>query len=199
MNEQARHIVCPHCDSLIRIPPQKPAEQAQCARCPHRLFAGRSFPLSTKSFATHIQHNDIPVVVDFWAEWCGPCKAMAPVYERVAAELEPAFRFVNVDTEAEPELAARSHIRSIPTLMLFHKGSVVAQRAGAVDAPTLRSWLRAHAASSPSATGLPADRVCSPRAPCAIATRFPVVTSRSSGTILTVINESRPRAVKLRI
>ncbi|HWN50105.1 MAG TPA: thioredoxin TrxC [Xanthobacteraceae bacterium] len=159
MNEQARHIVCPHCDSINRIPPQKPAEQAKCGRCHQRLFAGRSFPLSTKSFATHIQHNDIPVVVDFWAEWCGPCKAMAPVYERVAAELEPAFRFVKVDTEAEPELAARYHIRSIPTLMLFHKGSVVAQRAGAVDAQTLRSWLRAHAASSPSATRLPEDRV----------------------------------------
>src|ERR1700731_3484239 len=142
MNEQARHIVCPHCDSVNRIPPQKPAEQAKCGRCHQRLFAGRSFPLSTKSFATHIQHNDIPVVVDFWAEWCGPCKAMAPVYERVAAELEPDLRFLKVDTEREPELAARYNIRSIPTLMVLRKGAVLAQRAGAVDPQTLRAWLR---------------------------------------------------------
>jgi thioredoxin 2 len=157
MNGQARHIVCPHCDSVNRIPLQKPADKAKCGRCHNPLFARRSFPLSTKRFAAHIQHNDIPVVVDFWAEWCGPCKAMAPAYERVAAELEPDFRFFKVNTEAEEELAARYNIRSIPTLMLFHKGSVVAQRAGAVDAQTLRSWLRAHAPAS--ASRVPEDRV----------------------------------------
>src|ERR1700731_4350843 len=158
MNEQARHIVCPHCDSVNRIPPQKPAEQAKAGACHQRMFAGPSFPLSTKSFATHIQHNDIPVVVDFWAEWCGPCKAMAPAYECVAAELEPDLRFFKIDTEAEGELAARYHIRSIPTLMLFHKGSMVAQRAGAMDAQTLRAWLKTHAPAS-SAFRVPEDRV----------------------------------------
>ena len=114
--------------------------------------------VSDATFEAEVLKSAEAVVVDFWAEWCGPCKAMAPVYERVAAELEPAFRFVKVDTEAEPELAARYHIRSIPTLMLFHKGSVVAQRAGAVDAQTLRSWLRAHA-EPPSASRVPEDRV----------------------------------------
>ena len=110
-------------------------------------------PVSTSSFATHVQRNDIPVVVDFWAEWCGPCKAMAPVFERVAGELEPELRFLKVDTEAEAELSARYNIRSIPTLMLLYKGNVIAQRAGAVSAETLRQWLSQHA---PSASPAPA-------------------------------------------
>src|SRR6202011_5818565 len=158
MTEETRHIVCPSCTSVNRIPSGKDAHKAKCGHCHQPLFTGRPTPVSAKSFATLIQRNDIPVVVDFWAQWCGPCKAMAPVYERVAAELEPAFRFVKVDTEAEPELAARYPIRSIPTLMLSHKGSVVAQRAGAVDAQTLRSWLRAHAEPA-SASRVPEDRV----------------------------------------
>jgi thioredoxin 2 len=152
MSQEARHIVCPHCDSVNRLPMDKPARQAKCGRCHKALFTGHSFAVMAKSFTTHIQRNDIPVVVDFWAEWCGPCKAMAPVYERVAAELEPEIRFLKVDTEAEQQLSAQYNIRSIPTLMLFRKGRVIAQCAGALDAQTLRAWLRQHAGqTSPSA------------------------------------------------
>jgi thioredoxin 2 len=150
--EQLRHVACPHCDSVNRIPIDRPASKAKCGHCHKPLFTGHPVAVSAKSFATHIQRNDIPVVVDFWAEWCGPCKAMAPVYERVAAELEPNIRFLKVDTEANAELAGRYHIRSIPTLMLFRNGQIAAQRAGAMDAYSLRAWLRQYAEqSSPTA------------------------------------------------
>jgi thioredoxin 2 len=146
MSGEAKHIVCPNCNSVNRIPGEKDARKAICGHCHQPLFAGRPSPVTAAHFATQIERNDIPVIVDFWAEWCGPCKAMAPAYERVASELEPALRFLKVDTEAEPELSARYNIRSIPTLMLFQKGKVLAQQAGAMGAEGLRSWLRQHAA-----------------------------------------------------
>ena len=137
----ASNIVCPHCQSVNRIPADRDATRAKCGRCKKRLFDGRPHAADQAGFDKHIARNDIPVVGDFWAEWCAPCKAMAPVYEQVTAELEPAFRFLKVNTEAEPALAARYDIRSIPTVMVFHKGAIIAQRSGAVDRNTLRSWL----------------------------------------------------------
>ncbi len=139
---ETRQIVCPHCTAINRVPADRPAEAAKCGACHRPLFDGRPVPASAQSFATHVQRNDIPVVADFWAEWCGPCKMMAPAYDRVAGELEPHVRFLKVDTEAEQQLAARYNIRSIPTLMLFRNGAVVAQRAGASDAASLRAWIR---------------------------------------------------------
>jgi len=149
MSGQTRNIVCPHCDAVNRIPADKPAGRAKCGRCHQPLFTGKPFPVTVKSFAIHIQRNDIPVVVDFWADWCGPCKVMAPAFEYVAAEFEPEVRFLKVDTEAEPELAARFDIRGIPMLMLFWKGKVIAQRAGASDARSLRAWIEQNKVRAP--------------------------------------------------
>jgi thioredoxin 2 len=145
MSEAGQHIVCPNCAANNRVPNSKDAAAGKCGRCHKALFTGHAVPATAETFPKHIQQNNIPVVVDFWAEWCGPCKMMAPVYERVAAELEPRFRFLKVDTEAEPGLAARYGIRSIPTLMVFKNGAVAAQRAGASDANSLRSWLQQNA------------------------------------------------------
>jgi thioredoxin 2 len=137
----AQHVVCPHCQSVNRIAAGRPGAQAKCGVCHQPLFSGHPVAVDTAAFDKHVARSDVPVVVDFWAAWCGPCRMMAPVYERVAAELEPAMRFLKVDTEAVPELAQRFNIRGIPTLMVLKGGKVVAQRAGAVDAGTLKAWL----------------------------------------------------------
>jgi thioredoxin 2 len=138
---EARHIVCPSCNAVNRVPVDRPAAKARCGRCHSGLFDGKPHAASLESFGIHIQRNDIPVVADFWAAWCGPCRTMAPAFERVAAELEPEVRFLKVDTDAERDLAAQYAISSIPTLMLFRNGKVAAQRAGASDARSLRSWI----------------------------------------------------------
>jgi thioredoxin 2 len=151
MSAEARHIVCPHCHATNRVPTDKPAQAAKCGQCHKTLFDGHPAAVTAKGFDAHIQKNDIPVLVDFWADWCGPCKMMAPVFERVAAEMEPAIRFLKLDTEAAPDVAARYNIRSIPMLILFRKGVIVAQQAGAMDANTLRAWLRQNTAGSAAA------------------------------------------------
>ena len=135
------HIVCPHCDAVNRVPAGKPMAPAKCGVCHKPLFTGHAVPVTADRFDKHISRDDIPVVVDFWAEWCGPCKAMAPFYERVAGELEPALRFLKLDTDRAPELSARYGIRGIPTTIVFRNGKEAARRTGAMDATTLRGWL----------------------------------------------------------
>lgn len=143
--DESRHIVCPNCGGTNRVPAGKDAREAKCGRCGQELFSGHPAAADAAQFDKQINRSDVPVVVDFWADWCGPCHAMAPTYDQVAKELEPRLRFLKLDTEAEPAIASRYNIRGIPTLMVFKGGKVLAQRAGVQDRNSLRSWLAQYA------------------------------------------------------
>ena len=142
----AFHVVCTHCDTVNRIPRDRPAIRAKCARCGSRLFEGHPVALDAARFRHHVRRSDIPVVADFWAAWCGPCRVMAPAFEQAAQALEPKARFVKVDVDAEPQLAAELGVQGIPALFLFKGGVPVARQAGAMPAAALRDWIERHAA-----------------------------------------------------
>lgn len=137
------HLVCPHCHAANRVPAARLAEQPRCGQCHRPLFAARPVALTAATFEPHLNRNDIPMLVDFWAPWYGPCRMMAPAYEQAAAQLEPHVRLAKVDTEQEQGLAARFGIRSIPTLILFRAGREVARQAGALSAADIVRWVRA--------------------------------------------------------
>ena len=136
------HIVCPHCAAVNRIPSQRIEQGPRCGKCHQPLFTGHPVELDALRFEKHITRNDIPVVVDFWAPWCGPCRAMAPEYEKAAGELEPRFRVAKVNTEDEQAIGGRFDIRSIPTLALFRGGQEVARQAGAMAAADIVRWVK---------------------------------------------------------
>lgn len=140
----ASHIVCPHCDSINRLPATRPASEGKCGKCHRPLFESHPLAVDGARLARHIQRNDIDVLVDFWAQWCGPCKMMAPVFEQAAQQLEPAVRLLKLDTDRNPDAATQYGIRGIPTLILFRGGRELARQSGAMNAASLLAWVRQH-------------------------------------------------------
>ena len=136
-------VVCPHCSAANRVPEGRLSERPTCGKCKAGLFSGHPVVLDAASFERHINRSDIPVVVDFWAPWCGPCRMMAPAFAQAAHQLEPHYRLAKLNTEEAQEIAARLGIRSIPTLVIFRNGREIARQAGAMDTGNLVRWITA--------------------------------------------------------
>ncbi len=141
---ESLHIVCPSCNSTNRVPKNRLQQAAICGQCKSKLFVSQPVELTAKNFTAHITKNDIPIVVDFWAPWCGPCKMMAPAFEQAAAQLEPNVRLAKVNTEAEQNIAAQYRIQSIPTLAIFKNAHEVTRTSGAMDFGSLINWVKQH-------------------------------------------------------
>ena len=136
-------IVCGQCNAINRLPQDKINDHGSCGRCKEALFSGTPLELTSSNFERNVQKNDIPLVVDCWAEWCGPCKSFGPIFQQATEELEPRARFAKLDTEANRSIGEKLQIRSIPTLLIFKGGEEIARQSGALPLEQFKAWVEA--------------------------------------------------------
>lgn len=141
----SKHIVCPNCKQVNRVATDRLAEDPRCGKCKGPLFEGRPTNLGTADFDRFVGRSGVPVVVDFWAPWCGPCKMMAPAFEQAAQQLEPKVRLAKVNTEEAQDLGMKYGIQAIPTMVIFKDGKEVARQPGAMQLPQILQWVEMHA------------------------------------------------------
>jgi len=138
------HVICPHCAATNRVAPDRPAAAAKCGNCHAPLFEGKPLEVDEAGFARHLRPDGLPVLLDVWAPWCGPCRAMAPAFARAAAALEPDMRLLKLNADEAPSVSAQLGVRGIPAMFLFRDGKVIAQTAGAMDTSSIVAWARRH-------------------------------------------------------
>jgi thioredoxin 2 len=141
---ESLHLVCPNCQAVNRVPTIRLSQHPNCGKCHQPIFNGTPFEFTAATFQNHIKNNDVPILVDFWAPWCGPCKSMAPAFAQAAVVLEPKIRLCKVNTDVEQVLGNQYGIHSIPILILFYAGKEVARQSGAMGLQDIVRWVNAH-------------------------------------------------------